>query len=334
VLMSLVSGTNWELGVVLFILGNIGYGTSVVIYYAFIPEIATADERDGLSTKGWAFGYLGGGVALAVQLAVYLAHESLGITEGNAAQIAFLLSGIWWAAFTTIPLRRLRNHQPAHGPEHGGSVLTGGFRELRSTFRAARAYPLTLAFLGTYLIYTDGIATVANVSAQYGSEELNFENTVLISTILIVQFVAFIGGWLHGRVARRYGAKRTIMMSLGVWVVVIGFAYFVQAGQALQFYALAVGIDTYRAVSSLKGCRNDIVAVDEFLRHRSRLGRLASEPAISHDIAAFGPSQLPETLLEHRAAVLILRIILRQRHQHADAPHPLRLRARGERPKN
>lgn len=242
VLMSLVSGTNWELGVVLFILGNIGYGTSVVIYYAFLPEIATADERDGLSTKGWAFGYLGGGVALAVQLAVYLAHESLGITEGNAAQIAFLLSGIWWAAFTTIPLRRLRNHQSPREPEHGGSVLTGGFRELRSTFRAARAYPLTLAFLGTYLIYTDGIATVANVSAQYGSEELNFENTVLISTILIVQFVAFIGGWLHGRVARRFGAKRTIMMSLGVWVVVIGFAYFVQAGQALQFYALAVGI--------------------------------------------------------------------------------------------
>ncbi len=241
-LMSLVSGTNFQLGVVLFILGNIGYGTSVVIYYAFIPEIATADERDGMSTKGWAFGYLGGGVALAVQLVVYLMHESLGITEGNAAQIAFLLSGIWWAAFTTIPLRRLKNHQRPRAPEQGGSVLVGGFRELRDTFRAARAYPLTLAFLGTYLIYTDGIATVANVSAQYGSEELNFENTVLISTILIVQFVAFVGGWLHGRVARRFGAKRTIMMSLGVWVVVIGAAYFVQAGQALQFYALAVGI--------------------------------------------------------------------------------------------
>jgi UMF1 family MFS transporter len=241
-LMSLVSGTNFQLGVVLFILGNIGYGTSVVIYYAFIPEIATADERDGMSTKGWAFGYLGGGVALAVQLVVYLMHESLGITEGNAAQIAFLLSGIWWAAFTTIPLRRLKNHQRPRGPEQGGSVLVGGFRELGATFRAARAYPLTLAFLGTYLIYTDGIATVANVSAQYGSEELKFEDTVLISTILIVQFVAFIGGWLHGRVARRFGAKRTIMMSLGVWVLVIGAAYFVQAGQALQFYALAAGI--------------------------------------------------------------------------------------------
>ncbi|HYQ63621.1 MFS transporter [Actinophytocola sp.] len=242
-LMALVAGTNWQLGVVLFILGNIGYGTSVVIYYSFIPEIATADERDGLSTRGWAFGYLGSGCALLLQLIIYLGRDALGLSEGNAAQIAFLTSGIWWAAFTLIPLRRLKDHQKAHGHEHGtGNVILGGFRELRGTVRLARAYPLTLAFLGTYLIYTDGIATVANVSAQYGSEELNFDDTVLISTILIVQFVAFVGGVLHGLVARRFGAKRTIMMSLTVWVVVIAYAYFVQAGQALQFYVLAGGI--------------------------------------------------------------------------------------------
>ncbi|HEY7592516.1 MAG TPA: MFS transporter [Actinophytocola sp.] len=241
-LMSLVSGTDWQLGVVLFVLGNIGFGTSVVIYYSFIPDIATADERDALSTRGWAFGYLGSGCALLLQLAIYLAHDSLGLTEGNAAQIAFLMSGLWWAGFTLIPLRRLRNHQRPHGAEHGTGVLGGGFRELASTIKLARAYPLTLAFLGTYLIYTDGISTVANVSAQYGSEELHFSDTVLIGTILIVQFVAFFGGVLHGVVARRLGAKRTIMCSLVVWVVVITFAYFVQAGQAIQFYLLAVGI--------------------------------------------------------------------------------------------
>jgi len=243
VLMALVSGTNWELGVVLFILGNIGYGTSVVIYYSFIADIATADERDGLSSKGWAFGYLGGGMALGVQLVIYLMHDSLGITEGNAAQIAFLLSGLWWAGFTLIPLRRLRERPRPHVPEPGsGSALAGGFRELRATVKHARGFPLTLAFLGTYLIYTDGISTVANVSAQYGSEELGFDDAVLISTILIVQFVAFIGGMLHGMVAKRIGAKRTIMISLAVWVVVIAAAYFVQAGQALQFYFLAAGI--------------------------------------------------------------------------------------------
>jgi MFS transporter, UMF1 family len=241
-LMVFVSGTNWQLGALLFILANIGWGSSVVIYYSFIPEIATADERDALSTRGWAFGYLGGGVALALQLVVYLMHDTFGLTEGNAAQLAFLTSGLWWAAFTLIPLRRLKDHQRPRSAEHGAGGLSGGFRELASTVRAAKAYPLTLAFLGTYLIYTDGIATVANVSAQYGSEELGFEDEVLITTILIVQFVAFVGGVVHGLVARRFGAKRTIMMSLGVWVVVIGAAYFVQAGQALQFYLLAGGI--------------------------------------------------------------------------------------------
>lgn len=241
-LMALVSGDNWGLGVVLFVAGNVGYGTSVAIYYAFIPEIATADERDGLSSRGWAFGYLGGGVALLLQLMIYLFRDSLGVSEGDAARLAFLISGLWWAVFTLIPLRRLRRHQPPHGTEHGASVLTAGFRELRDTLRHAKGYPLTLAFLGTYLIYTDGIATVANVSAQYGREELKFDEQVLISTILIVQFVAFLGGMLHGVVARRLGAKKTIMASLSVWVLVIGAAYFVQAGQAVQFYALAVGI--------------------------------------------------------------------------------------------
>lgn len=242
-LMSLVGGTDWQLGVVLFVLGNIGYGTSVVIYYSFIPDIATADERDGLSTRGWAFGYLGAGLALLLQLVIYLFHDSIGLTEGNSAQIAFLLSGIWWAAFTLIPLRRLRDHQRPHGSEYGtGSVIIGGFRELGSTLKSARAYPLTLAFLGTYLIYTDGIATVANVSAQYGSEELNLDQTVLITTILIVQFVAFAGGMLHGMVARRIGAKRTVMISLAVWLVVITAAYFVQAGHEIQFFLLAGGI--------------------------------------------------------------------------------------------
>ncbi|CAM3818870.1 MFS transporter [Kibdelosporangium persicum] len=241
-LIALVAGGNWELGALLFILGNICYGTSVAIYYSFIPEIATADERDDLSTKGWAFGYLGGGAALAVQLVLVLFGDSIGISESNAARIAFLLSGIWWAIFTTIPLRRLKKHQPAHTSAQDTSALTAGFKELGDTLRGAKAFPLTLAFLGTYLIFTDGIATVANVSAQYGSEELDLDQQVLITTILIVQFVAYAGGLLHGIVARRIGAKRTILLSLGVWVLVIGAAYFVQAGQQLQFYAVAAGI--------------------------------------------------------------------------------------------
>ncbi|MBE1494065.1 UMF1 family MFS transporter [Amycolatopsis lexingtonensis] len=240
--MAFVAGTDWQLGVVLFVLGNIGYGTSVVIYYSFLPEIATADERDGVSTRGWAFGYLGGGLALALQLAVYVFHDSLGLSTANSAQIAFATSGLWWALFTLIPLRALRGRAAPPSPRGGGWVVTAGFRELGRTLRAAKAFPLTLAFLGTYLVYTDGISTVANVSAQYGSEQLRFSDTVLITTILVVQFVAFAGGMLHGLVAKRLGAKKTIMVSLGIWVLVVASAYFVQAGQLVQYLLLAAGI--------------------------------------------------------------------------------------------
>ncbi|MEV0679327.1 MFS transporter [Actinosynnema sp. NPDC050436] len=240
--LALVGGTNWQLGIALFILANMSYGSSVVVYYAFLPEIATPDERDAVSSRGWAFGYLGGGLALAVQLGLFIGHDAVGIGEAVAVRIGFVLSGLWWAAFTLIPLKRLKRHQEPHGGESGASVITAGFRELRQTLRQAKTFPLTLAFLGTYLIYTDGIATVANVSAQYGRDELKLDETVLIATILIVQFVAFAGAVIHGRMARRWGAKRTIMTSLLVWIGVIAAAYFVQAGQQVQFYLLAVGI--------------------------------------------------------------------------------------------
>lgn len=242
-LLVLVEGTNWELGVVLYMVAAVGWAASVIVYYSFLQDIATPDERDGVSARGWAIGYLGGGLALALQLAFYLSRDAFGISQSGAVRICLLSTGIWWALFTIIPLRRLREHQPAHGEGRGeGTVLTAGFKELASTLRSARAYPLTLAFLGAYLIYADGIATVVGVSAQYGKEELLFSNEVLITTILVIQFVAYVGAMAVGALAHRFGAKRTILGTLIVWILVVGAAYFVAAGKPLQFYALAVGI--------------------------------------------------------------------------------------------
>jgi MFS transporter, UMF1 family len=134
----------------------------------------------------------------------------------------------------------MRSYQAPQGTERGLSVLTGGFRQLFGTLGNARSYPLTLAFLAAYLIYADGIGTVASIAGQYGDLEL--ASNTLISTILMVQFVAFFGALLHGWVARRIGAKRTILASLLVWIGVIVAAYFIQAADELQFYAVAVGI--------------------------------------------------------------------------------------------
>lgn len=240
--LALMAGTDWQLGFVLFLVANTAYGASIVVYYAYLPELVGPDERDALSARGVAFGYLGGGVALVLHLAIYLGRGALGLTEPDAVRVCLLTAGLWWAVFTLRPLRRLQRHQPPQGGERGPAVLTAGFRQLAATLREARAFPCTLAFLGCYLIFADGITTVAQIAGLYGERELLLPREVLIVTILIVQFVAFAGSVLHGRLAARYGARNTVLGSLAAWTVVVGGAYFVTAGQELQFYAVALGI--------------------------------------------------------------------------------------------
>ncbi|MBA2324778.1 MAG: MFS transporter [Pseudonocardiales bacterium] len=240
--LALVGGTNWSLGAVLFGLANLCYYGSIVVYYAFLPEIAEPDERDNLSAKGWAFGYLGGGLCLAINIALIQLRELVGLSETGAIRVCFVVCGLWWAGFTLLPLRGLRERPATHPSERGPALLLAGFRQLGHTLGRARGYPLTLAFLAGFLIFIDGINTVAETAGLYGSQELELPLEVLTTTILIVQFVAFGGGLAHGRLAARIGAKRTILVSLALWVVVISAAYFVQPGRRLQFYALALGI--------------------------------------------------------------------------------------------
>jgi UMF1 family MFS transporter len=118
-------------------------------------------------------------------------------------------------------------------------VITAGFRQLGHTLRGARAYPQTLAFLVAYLVYNDGIQSVISLAAVYGVEELDLEQGTIISAILLVQFVAFLGALLLGMLARRFGAKRVILASLVMWTVTVSLAYFLARGVAWQFFALA-----------------------------------------------------------------------------------------------
>lgn len=238
--IAVLHGTSWHLAAVLFALANVCYYASVVVYYAFLADIATPDERDAVSAKGWAFGYLGGGVCLALNIAVIQARDVFGLTQSGAIRVCFVMCGVWWAAFTVLALTRLRERTTPMPADT--SVLSDGFRQLAQTLAKARRLPITLAFLAGFLIFIDGINTVSTTAGLYGSQELGLPVEVLTVTILIVQFVAFSGALAHGWLAGRIGAKRTILISLAVWVVVISAAYFVQAGQRLQFYALALGI--------------------------------------------------------------------------------------------
>ena len=238
--LALVAGGDYLLGAGLFFLANTCFGASIVVYYSWLPEIAGPDERDEVSSRGWAWGYLGGGLLLLINLGIFLNAGALGLSEGDAVRICFLSVAAWWAAFTVIPLRRLRNRPAPAGAAPAGTV--GSFRQLAATLRSLRQYPQTMLFLAAYLLFNDGIQTVIGLAAQYGDRELELSQTVLISTILLVQFVAFGGALLLGRIAARVGAKRTVQGSLLVWIAVVCLAFGVQKGSAVQFYVLGAAI--------------------------------------------------------------------------------------------
>ena len=232
-----LTGTRFLLGAGLFVVANVALGASSVVYNSFLPQIAAPAERDRVSTIGWGIGYVGGGVLLLLNLVALTLHDQLGMSKGEVARYSLVSAGVWWAVFTSLPLARLRNRPAVAGEAHG-SVLTDGFRQLWHTLRKMRAFPLTLAFLGAYLIYNDGIQTVITMASVYADKQLGLSQNVRVETILIVQFVAFGGALWLGRLARRFGARATILASLVVWIVTLAIAYVLPAHKPLPFILL------------------------------------------------------------------------------------------------
>jgi UMF1 family MFS transporter len=240
--MYLIVGHDWQLGVVLTIIGNIALGSALVVYYSFLVQIATPDERDRVSSVGWSFGYLGGFILLALNLVIVQGHKSFGLSTGQAVRFSLLSAGVWWAAFTLIPFLGLRDRQPLAGagdPADQSNLLLASFSQLANTLRHLRGYPQTLMFLAAYLFFNDGIQTVISASSVYGSEQLGLSSSQLIITILLVQFVAFGGALLFGRLAGSYGAWRVILTSLFVWTGVVTIGFFLPAHQFGLWLGLA-----------------------------------------------------------------------------------------------
>ncbi len=241
-LMFFVTGTDWQLGALLLFVANICLGSSLVVYDAILCEIAEPDERDRVSSRGWAMGYLGGGLLLAVNLAVVTLHDSLGLGTGMAVRLSMLSAAVWWAVFTFIPYRGIRNREPVAVEREPGGLVRQSFGQLFATLRDMRNYPMTLTFLLAYLFYNDGIQTVIYAASTYGDKQLGFGTSVLIGTILLVQFVAFFGALLFGRLAETMGSRRVILGGLAMWMAVVIVGFFIPAHNITLFLALAVGI--------------------------------------------------------------------------------------------
>ncbi len=238
-LMFLVAGSNWQLGAVLLLLATLFLGASLVVYDALLVEVADPDERDRVSSRGWALGYLGGGLLLALNFGLLTAlsdHTEL------AVRISLLSAGVWWAAFTIIPVRGIRARPPVNPVAEPGGLLQASFGQLWRTLKDLRRYPVTLTFLVAYLFYNDGIQTVIYAASVYGEKELGFEKSTVLLAFLVVQFVGILGALGFGRIARARGAYQVILGGLFVWLLVVVAGWLTPDENLPLFLLLAVGI--------------------------------------------------------------------------------------------
>lgn len=235
-------GDRWQPIVAMMMLAGICLGASSVVYDSILNDISAEQDRDRVSSRGWALGYLGGGLLLGLNLALLQFAEQIGLTTEQAVHVSFASAGLWWGLWTIVPFRGLFDRPPENVARAEGGLLRSSFGQLITTLRDVRRYPQTLLFLVAYLFYNDGIQTVIASAAVFGSRELQLGETSLVLAILVVQFVAFGGALVLGRVAGRVGARRTILGAILVWGLVSLAGFVVPAGQLVPFLLLSVAI--------------------------------------------------------------------------------------------
>ena len=240
--MVALGGDRWWLGVVLALVAVVSLICSLVVNDALLCDVAAPQDRDRVSSRGWAAGYLAGFLLLAFNLLLVSSPGTFGLDDEWAVRVSLASAGLWWGLFTVVPFVGLRG-LPARqvldlAPDARG--LTAPARQLLTTLRGLRAHPQVLRFLLAYLVFNDGIQTVITAASVYGQEELGFSQAQLLTTVLLVQGIAFVGALLFGRLAGRFGAKATVMGGLGLWIVVVLTAFVVPRGDFRTWLALAV----------------------------------------------------------------------------------------------
>ena len=249
ILLFLVTGSLWWLGGLLFIIANLAFGAAIVFYNAYLPDIASEEERDRVSSYGWAMGYLGGGILLALNLAFFLFSEDIGVPEDIAVRINLASAGIWWIGFSFLTWTRLRPRHTARQLPAGETYVSIGFKQLKKTFGEVKSFPETMKFLLAYFLYNDGIQTVIAVASTFAAAPLiqgglEQSQQILIAVILMIQFMAFFGALLWGKLAKWIGAKQSVILSLAIWSVVVVYAYGGLKGSnvTLEFFILGACI--------------------------------------------------------------------------------------------
>ena len=271
------AGDVW-LTLLLFFGSQVCFVAANVFYDAFLPQITTPERLDAVSSRGYAFGYVGGGLQFAIALALVFMHDVIGISESMAARVGIGMAGIWWAGWTLFTVKFVKesrqgelsdggasrpgglSYQEAEASRPGGLsyrekgegtgnaelrwhdyLKIGISRTIATAEKVGRFKHLAL-FLIAYLVYNDGIHTVSTMATIYGTQELNLSTTVLMVTLLAVQIIAIGGALVFSRIANLLGTKRTVMLTLLLWSGVVTYAYFTRTATEFFLLGAVVGL--------------------------------------------------------------------------------------------
>jgi len=230
-LMFFVYGSLYWLGGFLFIVANLTFGAALVFYNGFLNEITTEDQRDKVSSRGFAYGYLGGGLLLGLNFLLVKSASRLGLDPYLAVRISLLSAGLWWGGFALITFATLKTRVVAKSLPRGKSYLTLGFSELGRTFKELARLRHTLRYLIGYLFFNDGIQTVITMASVFMAQELfiargmQTDQSFLLGIFLMVQFVAIFGALVFERLAYAIKTKNAILVSLVLWCGVVIYGY-------------------------------------------------------------------------------------------------------------
>jgi MFS transporter, UMF1 family len=231
---------------IIFFITQVCFIGANVFYDAFLPHICTNKEMDMISSKGFSYGYIGGGLQFALTLALVAGHNIIGISQPLAVRIGILGAGLWWAGFTIFTAKNLieargTSSRSEHQRDLGlppFAYARVGFSRLIETTKHVRRFRHLVLFLIAYMLYNDAIQTVLDMATIYGAEELKLSATPLLVTLLIIQVVAAIGAFIFGRFAALVGTKRAVMTTLALWSLIVVYGYFITT--TYQFFAAGV----------------------------------------------------------------------------------------------
>jgi MFS transporter, UMF1 family len=231
---------DWGLALMLFVIGNIGVAGSIVFYESLLPHLVEPKDLDRVSSAGYAIGYCGGGVLLAINLLMIQKPGWFGIPDaGTGVRLALASVGVWWLLFSIPLFRRVPEPPPSRsaGPAEHGNIVMIGVRRLLQTFRELRQYKQAFLLLLAFLVYNDGIQTIIRMATIFGTE-IGIDQGAMITALLITQFIGVPFAFVFGALAGRIGAKVAVFCGLAVYAFIIVLAYFMSS--AIHFYALAI----------------------------------------------------------------------------------------------